>query len=60
VRQNGDEAFISQYKQRSLGSEKVRYRVAVGPMLSHTLAKEKRASYSQEYGVEAIVVAMSQ
>ena len=60
VRQDGDEAFVSQYKQRSLGSEKVRYRVAVGPMLSHTLAKEKRASYSERYGVEAIVVAMSQ
>lgn len=60
VRSGGDEAFMSQYKHRSLGSEKVRYRVAVGPMLSHTLAKEKRASYSQKYGVEAIVVAMSQ
>lgn len=60
VRQDGDEAFMSQYKQRSLGGEKVRYRVAVGPMLSHTLAKEKRASYSEKYGVEAIVVAMSQ
>ena len=60
VRSDGDEAFMSQYKHRSLGSEKVRYRVAVGPMLSHTLAKEKRASYSQKYGVEAIVVAMSQ
>ena len=60
VRQDGDEAFISQYKQRSLGSEKIRYRVAVGPMLSHTLAKEKRTSYSEQYGVEAIVVAMSQ
>ena len=60
VRQDGDEAFMSQYKQRSLGGEKVRYRVAVGPMLSHTLAKDKRASYSEKYGVEAIVVAMSQ
>lgn len=60
VRQDGDEAFISQYKQRSLGSEKIRYRVAVGPMLSHTLAKEKRTYYSEQYGVEAIVVAMSQ
>ena len=60
VRQDGDEAFISQYKQRSLGSEKIRYRVAVGPMLSHTLSKEKRTSYSEQYGVEAIVVAMSQ
>lgn len=60
VRSDGDEAFMSQYKHRSLGSEKVRYRVAVGPMLSHTLAKEKRASYSQKYGVEAIIVAMSQ
>lgn len=60
VRSDGDEAFMSQYKHRSLGSEKVRYRVAVGPMLSHTLAKDKRASYSEKYGVEAIVVAMSQ
>jgi hypothetical protein len=51
---------MSQYKHRSLGSEKVRYRVAVGPMLSHTLADDKRASYSEKYGVEAIVVAMSQ
>jgi hypothetical protein len=43
-----------------LGGEKIRYRVAVGPLLSHTLAKEKRASYTQVYGVQAIVVAMSQ
>jgi cell division septation protein DedD len=57
---NGEEAFISQYKQRGLGGEKIRYRVAVGPMLSHTLAKEKRTSYTQTYGVEAIVVAMTQ
>ena len=51
VRSDGDEAFMSQYKHRSLGSEKVRYRVAVGPMLSHTLAKEKRASYSKNMGL---------
>ena len=57
---DGEEAFISQYKQRGLGGEKIRYRVAVGPMLSHTLAKEKRTSYTQTYGVEAIVVAMTQ
>ena len=57
---DGEEAFISQYKQRGLGGEKIRYRVAVGPMLSHTLAKEKRISYSQIYGVEPIVVAMTQ
>ena len=56
---DGEEAFISQYKQRGLGGEKIRYRVAVGPMLSHTLAKEKRTSYTQTYGVEAIVVAMT-
>ena len=55
---DGEEAFISQYKQRGISDEKIRYRVAVGPMLSHTLAKEKRISYSQIYGVEAIVVAM--
>lgn len=57
---DGEEAFISQYKQRGLGGEKIRYRVAVGPMLSHTLAKTKRTSYTQTYGVEAIVVAMTQ
>ena len=56
---DGEEAFISQYKQRGIGGEKIRYRVAVGPMLSHTLAKKKRISYSQIYGVEAIVVAMT-
>ena len=57
---DGEEAFISQYKQHGLSGEKIRYRVAVGPMLSHTLAKEKRTSYTQTYGVEAIVVAMTQ
>ena len=57
---DSEEAFISQYKQRGLSGEKIRYRVAVGPMLSHTLAKEKRTSYTQTYGVEAIVVAMTQ
>ena len=57
---DGEEAFISQYKQRGIGGEKIRYRVAVGPMLSHTLAKKKRISYSQIYGVEPIVVAMTQ
>ena len=57
---DGEEAFISQYKQRGISGEKIRYRVAVGPMLSHTFAKEKRISYSQIYGVEAIVVAMTQ
>ena len=57
---DGEEAFISQYKQRGIGGEKIRYRVAVGPMLSHTQAKEKRLSYSQIYGVEPIVVAMTQ
>ena len=57
---DGEEAFISQYKQRGIGGEKIRYRVAVGPMLSHTLAKEKRISYSQIYGVEPFVVAMTQ
>lgn len=57
---DGEEAFISQYKQRGIGGEKIRYRVAVGPMLSHTLAKDKRISYSQIYGVEPIVVAMTQ
>jgi cell division septation protein DedD len=57
---DSEEAFISQYKQRGLGGEKIRYRVAVGPMLSHTLAKKKRTSYTQTYGVEAIVVAMTQ
>ena len=60
LRDDYQEAFISQYKQRGLGGEKIRYRVAVGPLLSHTLAKEKRASYTQTYGVQAIVVAMSQ
>ena len=60
LRQDGQEAFISQYKQRGLIGEKIRYRVAVGPMLSHTLAKEKRTSYTQKYGVQAIVVAMTQ
>lgn len=60
LRQDGQEAFISQYKQRGLTSEKIRYRVAVGPMLSHTLAKEKRKSYTQKYEVQAIVVAMTQ
>ena len=60
LRDDDQEAFISQYKQRGLGGEKIRYRVAVGPLLSHTLAKEKRASYTQAYGVQAIVVAMSQ
>ena len=60
LRDDDQEAFISQYKQRGLGGEKIRYRVAVGPLLSHTLAEEKRASYTQTYGVQAIVVAMSQ
>jgi cell division septation protein DedD len=60
LRDDDQEALISQYKQRGLGGEKIRYRVAVGPLLSHTLAKEKRASYTQTYGVQAIVVAMSQ
>ena len=60
LRDDDQEGFISQYKQRGLGGEKIRYRVAVGPLLSHTLAKEKRASYTQTYGVQAIVVAMSQ
>lgn len=60
LRDDDQEAFISQYKQRGLGGEKIRYRVAVGPLLSHTLAKEKRASSTQTYGVQAIVVAMSQ
>ncbi len=60
LRDDDQEAFISQYKQRGLGGEKIRYRVAVGPLLSHTLTKEKRASYTQTYGVQAIVVAMSQ
>ena len=60
LRDDDQEAFISQYKQRGLGGEKIRYRVAVGPLLSNTLTKEKRASYTQTYGVQAIVVAMSQ
>lgn len=60
LRQDGQEAFISQYKQSGIGGEKIRYRVAVGPMLSHTLAKEQRTSYTQKYGVKAIVVAMAQ
>ena len=60
LRDDDQEAFISQYKQRGLGGEKIRYRVTVGPLLSHTLTKEKRASYTQTYGVQAIVVAMSQ
>lgn len=60
LRDDDQEAFISQYKQRGLGGEKIRYRVAVGPLLSHTLAKEKQVSYTQTYGVEAIVVAMSE
>ena len=60
LRKAGAEAFISQYKQRGISGEKIRYRVAVGPLLSHTLAKEKQVSYTQTYGVEAIVVAMSE
>ena len=60
LRDDDQEAFISQYKQRGLGGEKIRYRVAVGPLLSHNLAQEKRASYTQTYGVQAIVVAMAQ
>lgn len=60
LRDDDAEAFISQYKQRGLGGEKIRYRVAVGPLLSHTLAKEKRETYTQAYGVQAIVVAMAQ
>jgi len=60
LRDDGQEAFISQYKQQGIAGEKIRYRVAVGPILSHTLAKEKRASYTQAYSVQAIVVAMAQ
>ena len=60
LRKDGEEAFISQYKQRGISGEKIRYRVAVGPMLSHTLAKQKRTSYTEKYEVKAIVVAMSQ
>ena len=37
---DGEEAFISQYKQRGISGEKIRYRVAVGPMLSHTLRRK--------------------
>ncbi len=60
LRDAGQEAFLSQYKQRGLGGEKVRYRVAVGPLLSHTQAKEKRMAYTETYNVQAIVVAMTQ
>jgi len=60
LRDAGQEAFLSQYKQRGLSGEKIRYRVAVGPLLSHTQAKEKRMAYTETYNVQAIVVAMTQ
>ena len=59
LRDDDQEAFISQYKQRGLGGEKSVIGSRSG-RCHHTLAQEKRASYTQTYGVQAIVVAMAQ
>ena len=46
---DGEEAFYIPLQHRGLGGEKIRYRVAVGP-ISDTLAKEKRILYPDIWG----------
>ena len=56
-------AFVSSFLVVGRGTnkvEKVRYRVAVGPLLSHTGADELRDVLAKKYDVDAIVVDMTQ
>jgi cell division septation protein DedD len=56
-------AFVSSFLDVGRGTnkvEKVRYRVAVGPLLSHTGADELRDVLAKKYDVDAIVVDMTQ
>ncbi len=63
LRTEGSAAFISSFLDIGRGAnkvEKVRYRVAVGPLLSHTGADEMRDVLAKKYDVDAIVVDMTQ
>ena len=63
LRAEGSAAFISSFLDIGRGAnkaEKVRYRVAVGPLLSHTGADEMRDVLAKKYDVDAIVVDMTQ
>lgn len=63
LRAGSSEAFISSFLdvgRKGKKDEKVRYRVAVGPLLSHTDAEVLRDVLTKKYAVDAIVVDMSQ
>ena len=63
LRAEGSAAFVSSFLDIGRGAnkvEKVRYRVAVGPLLSHTDADEMRDVLAKKYDVDAIVVDMTQ
>ena len=63
LRAEGSAAFVSSFLDVGRGVnkvEKVRYRVAVGPLLSHTGADEMRDVLAKKYDVDAIVVDMTQ
>jgi cell division septation protein DedD len=63
LKTEASEAFISTFLDDGGGTksnEKVRYRVAVGPLLSHTDADELRDALTKKYEINAIVVEMSQ
>jgi cell division septation protein DedD len=63
LRAGGSEAFISSFLdvgRKGKNDEKVRYRVAVGPLLSHTDAEVLHDVLTKKYAVDALVVDMSQ
>jgi len=63
LRTEGSAAFVSSFLDIGRGTnkvEKVRYRVAVGPLLSHTDADQLCDVLAKKYDVAAIVVDMSQ
>ena len=62
LRAEGSTAFVSSFIDISRGAnkvEKVRYRVAVGPLLSDTVADEIREVLAKKYDVDGIVVDMT-
>jgi cell division septation protein DedD len=63
LRTEGSAAFVSSFLDVGRGVnkvEKVRYRVAVGPLLSHTGSDDMRDVLAKKYDVDAIVVDMTQ
>ena len=63
LRAESSAAFISSFLDIGRGAnkaEKVRDRVAVGPLLSHTDAEVLRDVLTKKYAVDALVVDMSQ